>query len=342
METTTQQSQMGGTGELMPELGKVPVMTEPQQTMHQGLQKEGFLPITLDCYPLLKQYEGENCLQMRCLEITTVWACEIHALHKVIDDCLCTVVFMKSHGEYFLIFPKHGQEKSLQPVIDSLYDAALKAGFSRLYISGIEKRSLKNYTDIKKYKIEMGYNEVEHEYAYTIENLLCMDGAVNYYKRKRIKRYLEKKEIRLEIMTSKNAACCIDIIKKWCAAKSKEECDYCYSFYGCEKNVTRQIVRLFPESDLTGLIGFDGDEPIGYIITQQHNKNVSQLCHGKGADNDFFVFLIYMFYKNYMQGPAYMNFGDNMGSMSLKFFKYKLSSSELWPVYFCSFTKIVP
>ncbi|GHT49191.1 hypothetical protein FACS1894102_3530 [Spirochaetia bacterium] len=314
-------------------------LNEVQQHIYENLKKEGFKPVNRDSYNIFKKFEGDNLLEERTATIITAWSPENHGLYKVIDGYLCALFFLKTKPEYFIVYRTPGTNENLQMIIDKLYCIAKNVGLPDLRIEAIENRFLKAYTtDITGYNIETFFNKNDSEYAYKIEDLTNLDGSINYYKRKRVNLYCDREDVRLEPMTKQNVELVKEIEKKWCEASS--DCDECRSYYGCEKHAIDEMVLFFDENIHTGLIGYEGDLPVAYIICERVNKNVSYTYFGKGIDDNFFVYIIYMLFKTYINDTDYMNIGEDLGEFGLRFFKRKLSLNELWERHCCIYKKI--
>jgi hypothetical protein len=317
-------------------------MNEDQQKLYENFKTEGFLPIGPQSYPIFRQFDNDNLSFEKCSTIISSWSPLSNGLYKIIDEYVCAVFFFPTSPEYFSIFSPHGKEKSLQTIIDKLYEIAIHCGLKEFIVASIENRFLKNYENIIGYHIKSSFDQAESDHTYRMENLVCLDGTVNYYKRKRINLYCDREDIRLDPMTKQNVKLCLDIQKKWCDAKTDGECEICKSYFGCESKAISAMTDIFDENIHAGIIGYIGDTPMGYVITEDINKDVSFLHFGKGLDNDFFIYLIYMIYKTKINDFEYMNMGMDLGDPGLHFFKRKLSLSESWERYSCLYTKIDP
>ncbi|GMO25904.1 MAG: hypothetical protein Ta2F_01340 [Termitinemataceae bacterium] len=312
---------------------------QQQQVVYKKFQDQGWLPVGVESYTVFKNYDEVNLLSEKSAVIVTAWSPETKGLYKIIDGYLCAVYFIKGRDSHFTVYSSSKEIPVTKQIIDTLYQTAISNGLPQLLIGVIENRYLNFFKNIQGYNIETWFDQGDSDHSYKIENLICLDGSKNYYKRKRINLYCDRDDIRLEKMTNQNVKICAEIQKKWCEERAGDVCNECGSFYGCEKNAINTMVRLFDENIHDGLIGYEGDVPIGYIVTEKINKDVSYLYFGKGLDNDFFIYLIYMIYKNNVSDCDYMNMGEDLGDPGLRFFKRKLSISELWERHYCSYKK---
>jgi hypothetical protein len=294
---------------------------------------QGFLPIERASYPLFKGYE-DSMLQERSATIIVAWADAHRGLYKIIRGCLCSVFFFKSMPIYFALHRSPENDCSLQQLIDILYDLSCKAGLPFLQINVIDENTLKEYENVDGYdiKTECKYSE----YAYKTRDLLDLSGKINYYKRKRLNKFLDKEDISLLSITKDNVRLCSEIEKEWCRY---QDCSQCASYYGCEKDALMIMEDLFNEHSYKGLIGYQNNTPIGYIICEKINEKIAFLCFGKGVIRDFFIYLIYMMFKEHLTDVDYMNFNDDMDNFGLRMFKRKLSAYKLWHRYSCTFTR---
>jgi hypothetical protein len=269
--------------------------------------------------------------------VITAWSFIFSGLYKIVHGYLCTVNFLDGCPVYFSLHrPGETPEYSLQQIIDILYDLSREAGLPFLQMHLIEDRFLKEYEELKGYRIKTEYFEDDNEYAYRTADLLELSGGVNFYKRKRLKKCFENPKLSERPITNDTVQLCLKIEEEWCRHK---ECSFCESFSGCEKKAMEIMVDIFDDTVYTGLFLYDGETPIGYLIGEKRDEKLSYLYFGKSLVQDDFVYLVYMMYKTRLTGVEYMNNNEDMGNMGLRQFKQHLSAHELWRKNICTFTK---
>jgi hypothetical protein len=312
-------------------------MNEQAAQVYDFFQQQGFLPADQKSYPIFKKHEGDSRLQERSAVIIASWSTEFNGLYKVIGGYLCSVYFFRDSPVYFMIHrPQDRVEYSLQHIVDRLYELSRSVGLPSLRIFAIEERFLEEYKSIKGYNIQIEYKEKNSAYAYRTKDLLELSGAINYYKRKRIKKFLDNPAVSFCPLTKGNVHLCLDIEKKWC---KDQDCGYCESFCGCEKKALEIMVVLFDERIQEGLLCYYEGTSAGYIICEKGSREVAFLYFGKSIIPGLFLYLIYTMFKSYITDAEYMEINDDMGNRGLCQFKSHLSAYELWRKYYCVFTK---
>jgi hypothetical protein len=182
------------------------------------------------------------------------------------------------------------------------------------------------------------YSDDHSEYAYRIKDVLELSGGINFYKRKRLKKCFAMSNISVRPITSENVYTCLTIQEAWCC---KQDCSFCNSFAGCEKQALKVMVTIFKEPLYKGLILYHDEHPVGYVICEKKDNSLVFLYFGKATVPDFFVYLIYMIVKMYFSDVEYLNINEDMGNQGLRQFKAHLSAYDLWRKYGCTFTKVV-
>jgi hypothetical protein len=313
-------------------------MTEQQHKAHTYFKEQGFLPVTVETYPVLKAYEGESVLGEMTATMATVWAGSYNELYKIIQGYLCTVLFFEEGSVFFEIFRSQSRAVpySLQEIVDTLYDLSVEAGLPFLQIYAIEERFLGEYESLKGYHVKTEYSDDHSEYVYKTDDVLELSGSVNYDKRYRIKKCVAMSNISVRPLTGENIHTCLAVQEAWCR---KQECSFCRSFAGCEKHALECMTTLFEEHIYKGLLLYQDDLPVGYLIGEKRNDKVVSLYFGKATAPDFFVYLIYMIAKIHFSDVECLNLNEDMGKKGLRHFKTHLSAHELWRKYLCTFTK---
>jgi hypothetical protein len=329
----------------------------------------GFLPADRQAYPVFRRYTQYSLLQEMSASIIASWSFVYHGLYKIIGGCLCAVYFYEGKPVYCTLHREPGDgaashgaggaartaRASLARVIDILYGLCREAGLPFLQIRFIDEQYLAEFRGIPGYCIETQRRPQDDEYAYRVTDLLELSGAVNFYKRKRIRRCTALEGalegtlegavggISLRPITNANVKVCLAIEDRWCYGDSShpgKDCEYCASFGGCERKALQTMVELFDERVHQGLFLYVGEEPAGYMICERISEKLAFLYFGKAVMEGFFVYLIYHMFRDYLTGVEYMNINEDMGSPGLRLFKSHLSVHDLWPKYICTYTRI--
>jgi hypothetical protein len=274
--------------------------------------------------------------------IISSWSFAYHGLYKIIGGCLCAVYFHEAKPVYFTIHRSLGApvQMPLARIIDLLYDLCREAALPFLQIRFVDARYLADFEGMGAYRVETQRRPQDDEYVYRLEDLLELSGAVNFYKRKRIRRCAALPGVSLRPLTEANVRECLAVEDAWCRGK---DCVYCASFGGCEREALRNMVELFDERRHVGLLLYLGEESAGYVICERISEKLAFLYFGKAVMEGFFVFLIYQLLtspltRGRLEGVEYLNINEDMGSPGLRLFKSHLSAYELWPKYICTFT----
>jgi hypothetical protein len=314
------------------------MVTEQQNKVYDYFRKQGFLPVDTESYPVFRNYEqGDNRLGELTAVVAVVWGFAYHAVYKVIQGYLCSLWFHGEDSAYFEILRAEGKPAcSLQQLVDILYNLCMEAGLPFLQIYAIEERFLEEYEALKGYAIRSEYSDDHSEYAYRIRDLLELSGGINFYKRKRIKKCVDMSNISVYPLTGENIYTCLAIQEAWC---HNQECSFCHSFAGCEKQALELMTAIFEEHVYKGLLLYHDELPIGYVICEKRDDKVVFLYFGKATVPDFFVYLIYMIVKIHFPDLEYLNINEDMGNKGLRQFKAHLSAHDLWRKYTCTFMR---
>jgi len=297
--------------------------------------KEGFLPLDNKSYPLLQKYSHCSLLQEKSAMMFVTWYWNYFGLYKLIDEYLCSVFFYEGREIYWTIHrPQENAAYPLQPIIDTLCELCKKAGLPLLQIKFIDEHLLAEYQAVHGHTIQTTWSIDNSEYAYKIKDLINLEGPDNYYKRKRIKKFLSFHDISVRPMTNQDVQLCLEIEDEWCKT---QDCSYCSSFTGCEKQTMEVMMDIFDEKMHKGLFLYHDEKPSGYIICEQINGKLSFLYFGKSNMTDGLVYLIYVMYKHHLTDVEYMNISEDMGHQGLRRFKKLLSVHELWHKYIVTY-----
>jgi hypothetical protein len=319
-------------------------VTEQVSTLYNFFRGRGFVPVGRESYPEFQNTRHDSVLLDLSATLINTWGFALNSVYKNIYGYLCVAWFCDGspfHGGvpvYFTVLrPSGNPAYPLKEIIDILYGLAREAGLPFLPLESVEESFLEGYRGIEGYETKTEYSDDHSEYVYRVENLLELKGEKNFYKRKRIKKCLDMSDILVTPMTNENVKTCLEIQNEWCR---EQDCNYCGSFAGCEKKALNVMVDIFDEKVYTGLFLYHEKKPSGYIICEKINERVAFLYFGKATISNFFVYLIYLMFKDHLTGVQYMNMSEDMGNMGLRQFKQHLSVYELWRKYLCVFSEI--
>jgi hypothetical protein len=312
-------------------------MNDQQRKTRDFFLRKGFLPADKTSYPVYKKYEQYSMFQEMSATIITTWAVVYNGLYKVINGCLCSVFFYEGKEVYFTVHrPPEPEEASLREIIDTLWDLARKVELPFLQIKFIEDRYLPEFQAIEGYEVKTGYNRDDCDYVYRNQDIIELEGKINYNKRKRLNKCFKDNRISFKNITNQNIGVCLDIEEYWCHEK---DCRYCESFSGCEKIAIETMAEIFDEKIYTGFILYIDDVPSGYAIGEVINEKIAFGYFGKALNQDHFVYCMYMLSKDGYNAAECVNCNEDMGNMGIRMFKSHLGLYTLWNKYICTFEK---
>ena len=310
-------------------------MNATQQRIHTYLLETGFVPADKESHATIWNFNADNLLYEMTACLTVTWSGEQSILYKIIDNFLCVANFHPD-GEFSFFVNRPAARHNLQLIVDTLYDISLKAGLKALPIWDIEERFLDDYRCLKGYAMKYEYNDTMSEYVYNTEELLDLNGETHYYKRKRIKMFLDKPNVSVESITKDNINLCLEIEKQWC---SLQDCNLCGAFAGCSKKTLEIMIDIFDDFIYHGIIGYVDGIPAGYLFFEKVNEEIAYVHFVKAAIPNFSVFLYYTAVQRYLYNVKKINNGADLGKEGLRLFKKQLGAHELIKKYLCAFTK---
>ncbi|GHT49194.1 hypothetical protein FACS1894102_3540 [Spirochaetia bacterium] len=313
-------------------------LSESQQMAFDYFKGQGFLPVDKSAYPIMKKYDGgDNLLGEMTATVAVIWGLEYYALYKVIGGYMCSIWFLRHDSDYYFEVNRPAKpEYPLADLINNLYMQIKAAGLDELHIYAVNEENLPDFCSVQGYDIHTEYSDDHSEFFYKTEDLINLSGGINANKRSRLKHCFALTDISIVPITKENVALALDIQDAWC---EHQECEYCASFAGCERKAIEVMVSIFDEKEKAGLLLYQKDVPVGYIICEQINDIVSYVYQGKAIINDFFVYLIYIMYKDYHKDVKYMDLNEDMGHEGIRMFKRHLSAYELWRKYLLTYKK---
>ncbi|MDR0721164.1 MAG: phosphatidylglycerol lysyltransferase domain-containing protein [Treponema sp.] len=312
-------------------------MTEQQHKAYEYFRNQGFLPVNKESYPVFKSYDGKDSrLFETTAMISTVWAFAYQTIYKIIYGYLCSLWFNKDGSIYCIVQEPDATVASLQELVDTLYELYHAADLPALQLWTIEERFLKAYQNIQGYAIKADYSDDWSEYAYRPQHILEIPGKINANKRNCLNKFIAAPNVSVLPITKENIHICFELEDVWC---SKQDCQLCASFSGCEKKALEDMVDMFDDRICNGIFGCVDNIPVAYAIWEKRNEKIAILYFAKANLTDFNVYLYYILVKLYLSEVEYINIGHDMGKAGLRMFKKRLGSHERWKKYLCTFTK---
>jgi len=306
-----------------------------QQKVHTCLLESGFVPVDTESHAALRNFRGANRLYEMTPCLTVVWSGELNTLYKIADGFLCLANFY--HDERFSFsVDRPAAPHDLQHIVDALHGISIKAGLGVLPIECVEERFLDDYRHLSGYCIKVECCDASSEYVYNAQELLDLAGEANYYKRKRLKMFLDKPNVSVQAITRENAALCLDIENQWCLL---QDCELCRSFVGCSKKTAEIMINIFDGSVYQGILGYVDGIPAGYLIFEKANEDLAYIHFVKATIPNFGIYLYYITVQCYLGNVRQINNGADLGMEGLRLFKRGLGPHTLQKKFLCTFTK---
>ncbi|GHV25303.1 hypothetical protein AGMMS4952_02730 [Spirochaetia bacterium] len=309
-------------------------MTEKQKSVHTALCQRGFLPAGAENYQKFKDFQADNLLYEMSVSLTVTWSGIFNTLYRIIDGFFCTVCFYRD-GEISFCVRRPKAPHDLRHIVDTLYNLSAEAGLSSLLIWAVEERFLPEYRNIEGYDMKADYSDTMSEYVYTTADLLELRGEVNYYKRKRLKEFLNKPNVSVRDITKENVRVCLDIEDVWCGC---QDCPLCESFAGCSKKTLKIMTEIFDGTRYQGILCDVDGVPAGYAIWEKASDNLAYMHFAKAGIPNLNTYLYYIVTQNYLSSVTQINNGADLGKQGLRIFKKGLGKHTLWRKYLCEFT----
>jgi hypothetical protein len=313
-------------------------MTERQTKAYSYFLNQGFLPVDTEQYLSLRSFSGDNRTHEMTAAVCSIWGFAYHALYKHVCSCLCSIWFYSDGHSSFLVHRSPGMSKEgIEALVGNLYELSEKSGLPGLQIWPVEERFLEDYEHLKTYAVNAECDENWCEYVYSPRNILELSGTENYYKRKRLKKYIDAPGILITPLTKENFNLCFKIDETWCR---EQDCAYCASFGGCAKTSLENMELIFDNALHYGILGYIDNAPVGYAIWEEINK-AAIVYFAKASIPDFNIYLYYVIARDFLSdtGIEYINNGPDMGKSGLRQFKQHLSGHTMLRKHLCTFEK---
>jgi hypothetical protein len=222
-------------------------------------------------------------------------------------------------------------------LVDALYELSANSGLPGLQIWPVEERFLEDYKQLETYAFNAECDENWCEYVYSPQDILELSGTENYYKRKRLKKYMDVPDILIRPLTKENFSLCFKIDESWCR---EQDCTYCASFGGCVKKSLENMELIFDNALHCGILGYIDNVPSGYAVWEKIHKTAI-VYFAKASIPDFNMYLYYVIARDFLPstGIEYINNGPDMGKPGLRQFKRHLSAHTMLRKYRCTFEK---
>lgn len=304
-------------------------MNNEHAIAYNFFKQEGFAPTGRDSYPVFRKYESSSPLAAMTSTLIAIWSCKFNGLYKIISGYLCSVHFFDGKLVYFVVHrpPPDCGVCPLGKIIDALYELCMRVKLPCLVIRFVDESQLDDFKGVAGYRITVEQTDDDSEYIFTPRDLLNLEGSVNLNKRKRLRKCINDPAISIVPLSKDNVAICREIEAEWCKGR---DCVFCESFTGCEKEALEIMISLFDETIYQGLLMYEGDKPIGYIITELADANIAYLYLGKVNRQNYFVYLLYKITDMYFRDVDYINIDEDLGNTGLRMFKSHLGTYTQW------------
>lgn len=313
-------------------------LNEAQIRTYTFLVDKGFSLIEPADYLVLHEYHTDNKLHELSMTTCCIWAFAYKAVYKMIQSYLISVWFYRDGEVFFYIHRPYSTEYDVHKIIDELYQLAFDAGLDSLKLWPVEERFLEEYKAMQGYTIDAQDNHDWGEYTYKITDILDLTGNINYYKRKRLKKFIDNPCVEIKPLTKENFNQCFEVEEVWCTQKDCVECDYFGS--GCAKDSLEQMRLLFDTTIHQGIMGYYDGKPAAYAIWDKiDNGKTTVVYFAKGIVPDYNLYLYYVIAQNFAADSEWIDNGPDMGNEGLRLFKSHLSNFEFRNKYLCTFRK---
>ncbi|MDR2602231.1 MAG: hypothetical protein LBC53_07250 [Spirochaetaceae bacterium] len=319
-------------------------MNETQKQVYLFLKQNGFTPVDVSTYSLLCEYEDDTHIYDRTATLTSTWAFAVNALYRIINGYLCYAEFSWETVNMEIRYSQNIKNCLLKETIDVLYGLAKEAGLETLRIWNVEYRRKPEYEAVSGYEIKCEYSEDHSDYEYRVEDLVDLNGTVNYYKRRRIKKYQSDPLVSFAPVTKASFSACFDALNEWCRHKdgfSETDCDLCGAIPGCGciRTGLAGMERIFNEEKFGGLVASYAGKPVGFAIWEYRNGGYVFVFYAQSAMTNLNIYLYYTMAKERLFDKKYINPGGNGGDEGLRVFKSHLGAHKRVHKYIFTFLK---
>jgi hypothetical protein len=295
-------------------------------------KQQGFLPADRNSYSVFREYKSSSILAAKTATLIAIWSFKYNGLYKIISGHLCSVYFFDGKLIYFVVHrpPPGSGECPPGKIVDILYELCMQAKLSFLVIKFVDESQLDDFTNVDGYRVTVKCWDDDSEYVFVPRDLLNLEGGVNVNKRKRLRKCMDDPAVSIVPISGDNIGICREIEAEWCRGR---DCAFCESFTGCEKEALEIMISLFDETIYRGLFMYEGNKPIGYIITELADTNIAYLYLGKVNKQNYFVYLLYKITDMYFRDVNFINIDEDLGNTGLRMFKSHLGTYTQWRKY---------
>jgi hypothetical protein len=305
-------------------------MTEQSLRVYEFFRQQGFLPADRDSYSVFRGYRSSSDLAAMTATLIAIWSFKYNGLYKIISGYLCSVYFFDGKLIYFVVHRPRDSDCPLRKIIDTLYDFCIQADLPFLAVKFVDESHVGDFQALDGYDITVKHWDDDSEYVFRPRDLLDLEGSVNVNKRKRLRKCFDDPSVSVVPISKDNIRICLEIEAEWCEGR---DCVFCESFTGCEKKALEIMLSLFDETIYRGLFMYEGEKPIGYIITECADNRIAYLYLGKVNKQNYFVYLLYKITDMYFRDVEFINIDEDLGNTGLRMFKSHLGVYSLWRKY---------
>jgi hypothetical protein len=182
-------------------------------------------------------------------------------------------------------------------------------------------------------KFRKEFSEGDSDYVYTAEKLSNYKGHKLHGKKNLLDQFLELYTPEAKPLTRDRMADALDVLETWQADVGEEK--QATDFYPCGESF-----ELYDDLVLCGGIYYVRNEPAGFIIGEEIQKNMFALHFAKGKRKfkGLYQYMYNHFAKILLPQYEYLNFEQDLGKLALRIAKSSydpdkiLKKNRIWPL----------
>ena len=294
--------------------------TMPQRLMER-LNKRGYKQITwqqqMEFDPYYDMMNGHWCANTSFLNLWG-WHDTFTAYYKKTDEYIYIIQYLWSDG-YPVAAPCLGNytKDGIEKVIRELREDFEFFGYPLVFMD-ITPWMLPYFTEAG---IDFSIEDLRElqDYVFTPDEFVeGMDQSDDRYRYRYFKRRYNYETL---VLSSEYADECAEFMdKNWCVNR---ECDGCC---GCLKQVLFNVISKFDSVRCYGiLVRVDGDMAGLCIVTNRNGLGVYQYKNAINRIKGINEYLLRESYERFMQGVDMINYTEDMGIESLRYYKEHLA-----------------
>lgn len=241
---------------------------------------------------------------------------ELHEYRVIAGDLPC--VAGKTYDGYRHLMPLFDLS-----VVDYGSLLELLEGYDFFFPVGQE---VVRHLDGNRFMVES--NSDDSDYIYDVERLSTYQGGKLRKKRNLMKNFVTKHDPCCVMFNRESKDDAREILKQWLSDKGKSlhETDYCQCL---------EAIGLYEELGLTGLIGYVGDDPAGFLLARKIHPRMLAIHFAKGKDRypGVFQYLFNRFASNCRGSADFLNFEQDLGKPNFRQTKRSYCPERMLPKF---------